>query len=121
MRGLLRKSVIFFKNINYDNLPWFPSPTPPAMMAFVRLEILAEGRPIRLGAPAFKVQMALIEASGRWSARDEILTRGATTKDPPDLIRAAHTDQADELTPSTRTGGQPHPGSRSRVMTLPAL
>jgi len=34
------------------------------MMAFVRLEILAEGRPIRLGARAFKVQMALIEASG---------------------------------------------------------
>ena len=39
------------------------------MAEFGRFGILADGRPIRLGVRAFDVLMALIEASGTWSAR----------------------------------------------------
>jgi hypothetical protein len=49
MRGLLRKSVIFFKNIDDNHRPYFASPNPPAMLGFGRLGILADGRPMRLG------------------------------------------------------------------------
>jgi hypothetical protein len=64
MRGLIRKSVIFFENIDFNHRRYFAYATPPAMTEFGRFGILADGRPIRLGGRAFDVLMALIEASG---------------------------------------------------------
>jgi len=39
------------------------------MVEFGLFGILADRRPIRLGGRVFDVLVALIEASGRWSAR----------------------------------------------------
>ena len=40
-----------------------------------RRQLLAEGRPIRLGGRAFDVLMALIEASGAVVSKDGLLSR----------------------------------------------
>jgi DNA-binding winged helix-turn-helix (wHTH) protein len=55
---------------------------PPAVIEFGRFKILphrrqllADGRPIRLGARAFDVLMALIDASGAVVGKDELLSR----------------------------------------------
>jgi hypothetical protein len=55
MRSLLRRSLIFFEDIDYYRRPQFASPTPPAMVEFRRFGILADGRPIRLGGRACRV------------------------------------------------------------------
>jgi len=55
MRGLIRKSVIFFENMDDDHSPQVASPIPPAMVEFGRFGTLADGRPIRLGGRACRV------------------------------------------------------------------
>jgi hypothetical protein len=64
MRRLLRKSVVFFENIDFNHRPYFASATPPAMVEFGRFGILADGRSITFGRRAFDTLMALIETSG---------------------------------------------------------
>jgi hypothetical protein len=75
MRRLLRKSVIFFENIDCNHCPWFASPTPPAMVEVGRFGILADSRPIRLGGRAFDLLLALIEAPGAVVGKDELSSR----------------------------------------------
>jgi len=75
MRGLIRKSVIFFENMDDDHSPQVASPIPPAMVEFGRFGTLADGRPIRLGGRAFDVLMALIEASRAVVSKHELLGR----------------------------------------------
>jgi|SRR6516162_6724212 DNA-binding response OmpR family regulator len=75
MRGLIRKSVIFFENMDDDHSPQVASPIPPAMVEFGRFGTLADGRPIRLGGRAFDVLMALIEASRAVVSKHELLSR----------------------------------------------
>jgi len=55
------------------------------VVEFGRFEILADGRPIRLGGRAFDLLLALIEASGRRSARTSF--RGASGKAAASSIR----------------------------------
>jgi len=50
-----------------------------------RRQLLAEGRPIRLGGRAFDLLLALMEASGRWSARTS--SRAASGKAAASSIR----------------------------------
>jgi hypothetical protein len=70
MRSLLRKSVIFFENIDDNHRSWFASATPPAMAPLGRFGILADGRPIRPGDRVVDALPALIEVSGgRWQGR----------------------------------------------------
>jgi hypothetical protein len=80
MRRLIRKSVIFFENMDYNHRPQLASPTPPAMVEFGPFGILADGRPLRLDARAFDVLLALIEASPAVISKDELLSRVRRTR-----------------------------------------
>src|SRR5262249_41241381 len=60
MRGLIRRSVIFFENIDDNHRLLFVAPTPPAMVEFGRFGTLADGRPLRAGGPACALRKSVI-------------------------------------------------------------
>ena len=57
------------------------------MVEFGRFGILADGRPIRLGGPAFDALMALIEVSGAVVGKDALL-RLVASESGCDKVRA---------------------------------
>jgi DNA-binding winged helix-turn-helix (wHTH) protein len=61
---------------------WTPTPKTPAGVAFGRFrvlphrcELLADGRPIKLGGRAFDVPKALIEVRGEVAGKDALMAR----------------------------------------------
>ena len=72
MRGLIRKSVIFFENMDCNHRPLFASSTPPAMVEFGLSGSWPMAGPIKLGGHAFDALTALIEASRAVVSKDQL-------------------------------------------------
>jgi hypothetical protein len=61
--------VIFFENIDCDTSPVVRLTNAACNGGVGRFGILADSQPVRLGGRVVDVLMAVIETSGRWSAR----------------------------------------------------
>jgi hypothetical protein len=73
MLGLIRKSVIFFENMDHNHGQSFASPTPLATVEFGHFGILTDCRPVRL--PGRALAYGAFESSGTMVSKDEVLRR----------------------------------------------
>jgi DNA-binding response OmpR family regulator len=82
LHAISRRSVVPAAFGQGDRVKTDPATQPPASVTFGRFrvlahrrELLADGRPIKLGGRAFDVLTALIEARGAVVAKDALMAR----------------------------------------------